>query len=223
MKKLQLLQQQLGYTFKNIALLKQALTHRSYGKDNNERLEFVGDGILDCVIALNLYLKFPELAEGELSKMRAALVNQDGLVEIGEALYLGEYLLLGDGELKSGGRQRPSIVADGVEALFAAIFLDGGFECVRATIEKLFADKINRDALPLKDYKTQLQEVIQARHLNLPAYDIIETSGPEHEMVFKVECRLEALNLITVGIGKGKKQASQDAAYKLLQLLQEKY
>ncbi len=223
MKKLQLLQQQLGYTFKNIALLKQALTHRSYAKDNNERLEFVGDGILDCVIALNLYLKFPELAEGELSKMRAALVNQDGLVEIGEVLYLGEYLLLGDGELKSGGRQRPSIVADGVEALFAAIFLDGGFECVRATIEKLFADKINRDALPLKDYKTQLQEVIQARHLNLPAYDIIETSGPEHEMVFKVECRLEALNLITVGIGKGKKQASQDAAYKLLQLLQEKY
>ncbi len=223
MKKLQLLQQQLGYTFKNIALLKQALTHRSFAKDNNERLEFVGDGILDCVIALNLYLKFPELAEGELSKMRAALVNQDGLVEIGEALHLGEYLLLGDGELKSGGRQRPSIVADGVEAVFAAIFLDGGFECVRATIEKLFADKINRDALPLKDFKTQLQEVIQARHLNLPAYDIIETSGPEHEMVFKVECRLEALNLITVGVGKGKKQASQDAAYKLLQLLQEKY
>lgn len=223
MKKLQLLQQQLGYTFKNIALLKQALTHRSFAKDNNERLEFVGDGILDCVIALNLYLKFPELAEGELSKMRAALVNQDGLVEIGESLHLGEYLLLGDGELKSGGRQRPSIVADGVEAVFAAIFLDGGFECVRATIEKLFADKINRDALPLKDFKTQLQEVIQARHLNLPAYDIIETSGPEHEMVFKVECRLEALNLITVGVGKGKKQASQDAAYKLLQLLQEKY
>ena len=222
MKKLQLLQEQLGYQFNNIALLKQALTHRSFAKNNNERLEFVGDGILDCVIALNLYLKFPELAEGELSKMRAALVNQDGLVEIGEMLHLGEYLLLGDGELKSGGRQRPSIVADGVEALFAAIFLDGGFEYARATIEKIFATKINRDALPLKDYKTQLQEVIQARHLSLPVYDIIETSGPEHEMVFKVECRLEALDLVAVGVGKGKKQASQDAAYQLLQLLQEK-
>lgn len=222
MKKLQLLQEQLGYSFKDISLLKQALTHRSFAKNNNERLEFVGDGILDCVIALNLYLKFPELAEGELSKMRAALVNQDGLVEIAEALHLGEYLLLGDGELKSGGRQRPSIVADGVEALFAAVFLDGGFECARATIEKLFADKFSREMLSIKDYKTQLQEVIQARHLSLPVYEIIETSGPEHEMVFKVECRLETLNLIAIGIGKGKKQASQDAAYKLLQLLQEK-
>lgn len=222
MKKLQLLQDRLEYYFKDISLLRQALTHRSFGKDNNERLEFVGDGILDCVIALNLYLKFPELPEGELSKMRAALVNQDGLVEIGGALGLGEYLRLGDGEIKSGGRQRPSIVADCVEAIFAAIFLDGGFDSVHKTIEKLFVGKIDRDILPLKDYKTQLQEIVQALHLDLPVYEIIETSGPEHEMVFTVECRLSALDLIAVGIGKGKKQASQAAAYKLLQLLQEK-
>lgn len=216
------LQENLGYAFNDISLLRQAVTHRSYGKLNNERLEFVGDGILDCVIALNLYLLYPDLSEGELSKMRAALVNQDGLVEIAEQINLGHYLFLGDGEIKSGGRSRPSIIADCLEALFAAILLDSDFEKVKIVIERLFYYPLREQQQgKTKDYKTLLQETAQAKHYKLPLYEIVATSGPEHDTIFTVECSIEELQLKARGEGKGKKQASQNAAFNLLQLLKE--
>ncbi len=218
------LQQQLAYHFKDVSLLRQALTHRSYGKPHNERLEFVGDGILDFIIALSLYQLYPQLSEGELSKMRAALVNQDGLLEIAEQLNLGRYLLLGDGELKSGGRERPSILADAVEAIFAAIVLDSDFNQARQVIEALFYQNL-REGQNNKchDYKTRLQEYTQSKHYQLPSYMITERIGPEHDMLFRVECRINELNLSAQGEGKGKKQASQAAACNLLSLLQESF
>lgn len=222
MAKLSDLEQQIGYHFKNNSLLRQAVTHRSYGRPNNERLEFVGDGILDCVIALNLYEMYPDLPEGQLSKMRAALVNQDSLVEIAEQLDIGHYLYLGDGELKSGGRSRPSILADCLEALFAAIMLDSDFITAQKVIEKLFYYPLREQQNnQTKDYKTQLQEYLQSRRLSLPRYNIISMTGPEHDMLFRVECAIEELELRAWGEGKGKKQASQNAAQNLLVLLKE--
>ncbi len=217
------LQEQLGYEFRDVSLLSRAVTHRSFGRNNNERLEFVGDGILDCVIALNLYNLYPDLSEGELSKMRASLVNQEGLAQIADLLNLGAYIFLGDGELKSGGRERPSILADCLEALFAAIVLDSSFENARQVIEKLFYYPLREQQISKnKDYKTQLQEYLQARKLKLPAYNIIAMSGPEHDMVFSIECVIEELKLSAIGKGKGKKQASQAAAFNLLNILNEK-
>lgn len=216
------LQELLAYQFNDISLLRQAVTHRSYGRPNNERLEFVGDGVLDYVIALNLYELYPGLSEGELSKMRAALVNQNGLVEIAEQLNLGQYLFLGDGELKSGGRERPSILADALEAILAAISLDSNFEKVKQVIERLFYYPLReQQSGKTKDYKTILQEYIQAKRYRLPIYEIIERIGPDHNMLFKVECYIEELGLKAQGSGKGKKQASQSAAHNLLNLLKE--
>jgi ribonuclease-3 len=215
------LQEQLGYEFNDISLLRQAVTHRSYGRHNNERLEFVGDGILDYVIAVNLYQLYPQLSEGELSKMRAALVNQDGLVEIADQLNLGMYLFLGDGELKSGGRSRPSILADALEAIFAAISLDSNIEKARQVIERLFYYPLREKQGRTQDYKTQLQEYIQARRFRLPQYEIVAMIGPEHDMLFKIECSIEELGLKAYGEGKGKKQASQNAAHNLLMILKE--
>jgi ribonuclease-3 len=216
------LQEQLGYEFNDVSLLRQAITHRSYSKINNERLEFVGDGVLDYVIALNLYQIYPDLSEGELSKMRAALVNQDGLVEIAEQLNLGHCLYLGNGELKSGGRQRPSILADALEAIFAAITLDSSFEKCRRVIERLFYYPLREQQQgKTKDYKTQLQEYIQAKRFRLPRYEIVGMTGPEHDMLFRVECTIEELDVRAYGEGKGKKQASQCAANNLLMLLNE--
>ncbi|TXI92360.1 MAG: ribonuclease III [Neisseriales bacterium] len=214
------LQENLGYEFHDVSLLRQAITHRSYAKNNNERLEFLGDGILDCLIALNLYQLFPNLSEGELSKMRSALVNQDGLVEIAEQLNVGRYIFLGDGEIKSGGRERPSILADCLEAIIAAIFLDGGFNRAREVVERLFYYPLREQQYgKTKDYKTQLQEYLQARRYKLPEYKIVDMRGPEHDMVFLVECEITELELKAVGSGKGKKQASQVAAYNVLNLL----
>ena len=216
------LQELLGYEFHDAGLLRQALTHRSYGRPNNERLEFLGDGILDYVIALNLYQLYPDLSEGELSKMRAGLVNQDGLVEIADQLNLGRYLFLGDGELKSGGRSRPSILADTLEALFAAISLDSNSEKTRKVIERLFYYPLREEqGIRTRDFKTQLQEYIQAKRFHLPRYEIVLLTGPEHDMVFRIQCSIEELNLHAFGEGKGKKQASQNAAHNLLVMLEE--
>lgn len=222
MKKLSELESMLGYRFRNLSLLRQALTHRSYSRQHNERLEFVGDGILDCVIALNLYQLYPDWSEGKLSKMRAELVNQDCLVDIADTLSLGEHLYLGDGELKSGGRSRPSILADSLEAIFAAIMLDSSFSQAQVVIEKLFY-YLMRDGQDgkNKDYKTQLQEYVQSKRLSLPRYEIVSMSGPEHDTVFKVECAISELELRAWGEGKGKKQASQNAAQNLLNLLRD--
>ncbi len=216
------LQELLGYEFHDAGLLRQALTHRSYGRPNNERLEFLGDGILDYVIALNLYQLYPDLSEGELSKMRAGLVNQDGLVEIADQLNLGRYLFLGDGELKSGGRSRPSILADTLEAIFAAISLDSNSEKTRKVIERLFYYPLREEqGIRTRDFKTQLQEYIQAKRFHLPRYEIVLLTGPEHDMVFRIQCSIEELNLHAFGEGKGKKQASQNAAHNLLVMLEE--
>jgi ribonuclease-3 len=217
------LQAQLGYFFTDVALLRQALTHRSYGKLNNERLEFVGDGILDYVIALNLYLRYPDLTEGELSKMRAGLVNQEALVELSEILNLGQYLFLGDGEAKSGGRKRPSILADAMEAIFAAISLDSSFQEAKAAIERLYNDRFkNAIGLLQKDNKSLLQEYLQARRIKVPLYNVLESIGPDHDTIFNVECDIPELAVKFNAFGKSKKEASQAVAGNILKILKKR-
>lgn len=217
------LQLDLGYTFIDVSMLKRALTHRSFAKLNYERLEFVGDGILDYAIALSLYKRYPDLAEGELSKIRAALVSQDSLFDIANDINLGKYLFLGDGEEKSGGRSRPSILADTLEAIFAAISLDSSVLESLATIEKLFNKKFtNAEDLINKDSKSILQEFLQANRISTPLYNIISSSGPDHESIFCVECYIAELNVKVIAYGKSKKEASQIAAEKALQLIKER-
>ena len=216
------LQKKLGYSFKNASLLKQALTHKSFGRDNYERLEFVGDGILDYVIALNLFYKYPHLPEGELSKMRSALVNQDTLKELAIELDLGKYLYLGDGEEKSEGRTRASILADSIEAIIAAISIDSSFNEARLFIERLYIDRFGQASLlMLKDSKSVLQELLQSRQIKVPKYIVLSATGPEHDSVFSVECAIEVLGLRVLGVGKTKKEASQNAAGDMLILLKE--
>ena len=219
---LEQLQQKLGYVFKNSSLLKQALTHKSFGRDNYERLEFVGDGILDYVIAFNLFQKYQHLPEGELSKMRSALVNQDTLKELAIGLDIGKHLFLGDGEEKSEGRTRASILADSIEAIIAAISLDSSFNEAKLFIERLYIDKFGHAAvLVLKDSKSLLQELLQSRQIEVPKYNVLSATGPEHDRVFNVECAIDALGLKVLGIGKTKKEASQNAASDMLKLLKD--
>lgn len=210
----QRLQQVLGYTFKQPELLTQALTHRSYGAANNERLEFLGDSVLNCSIARKLYEAFPALPEGSLSRLRANLVCQDTLAEIAAVLRLGENLRLGEGELKSGGFRRPSILADALESLFGAIFLDAGFDEAQRVIRGLF-DPLIAKIDPKdsgKDAKTQLQEMLQSRRLPLPEYRLIDTQGEAHDQSFIVECVLTKPSLTTRGVGKSRRAAEQEAA-----------
>ncbi len=210
----QSLETHLGHTWRERHLLTQALTHRSHGADNNERLEYLGDGVLNCVVGLMLYQHFPDLPEGRLSRLRANLVNQDSLHEIARELDLGRYLRLGEGELKSGGASRPSILADALESLFGAAFLDGGFEAARAMIEGLFSERINaiNPTVQGKDAKTRLQEWLQSRHHGLPRYTLIDTSGQAHAQTFHVECHIAALKITTMGQGCNRKTAEQVAA-----------
>lgn len=223
MQDLKALEKDLDYTFKDVSLLRLALTHRSYGKSNNERLEFVGDGILDYAIAIILYHNFSDLAEGTLSKIRAALVNQESLSELANKLKLGQYLLLGDGEEKSGGRQRPSILADCLEAIFAAICLDSGIEQALVVIKELFNAKlINAEKLLVKDSKSILQEYLQAKQITVPVYHVIGSTGPDHDSVFKVECHIPELDIKVEAYGKSKKEASQFAAEESLKIMKER-
>lgn len=208
------LESRLGYTFSHPGLLAQALTHRSHSADHNERLEFLGDGILNCVVGAMLYERFPSFREGQLSRMRANLVNQQPLYEIARDLELGRYLRLGEGELRSGGAERPSILADALESLLGAVFLDGGFEAARGLVARLLSsrvDKIDAEAQG-KDAKTLLQEWLQSRRHGLPSYELIETSGQAHAQTFRVACRVDVLNLLTEGTGPSRKAAEQDAA-----------
>ena len=210
----QRLQQALGYTFKQPELLTQALTHRSYGAANNERLEFLGDSVLNCSIARKLYETFPDLPEGSLSRLRANLVCQDTLAEIATSLRLGESLWLGEGELKSGGFRRPSILADALESLFGAILLDAGFDEAQRVVRGLFdplVAKIDPKASG-KDAKTQLQEMLQSRRLPLPEYRLVDTRGEAHDQSFIVECVLTKPSLTTRGMGKSRRAAEQEAA-----------
>ena len=208
------LERALGHTFRSAALARQALTHRSHGSPHNERLEFLGDGLLNCAVATLLYERFPQRNEGELSRLRAQLVNQSALCEVAARLGLGERLLLGEGELKSGGFRRPSILADALEALLGAIYLDAGFEAVRAAVERLLGPELEAaDAQPVhKDPKTALQELLQGRKLALPRYVVIAVEGEAHDQTFRVECRVDELDIAEIGKGPSRRAAEQDAA-----------
>jgi ribonuclease-3 len=221
---LKALQKQLGYSFSQTGLLAQALTHRSYSVENNERLEFLGDGILNCVVGAMLFERFPELREGQLSRMRANLVNQQPLYEVAQELELGRYLKLGEGEQKSGGPQRPSILADALESLLGAVFLDGGFEAARAVVARLLGSRLDRvdPRSQGKDAKTLLQEWLQSRRHGLPTYELLETSGQAHAQTFRVACRIDVLNLVTEGTGASRKAAEQAAAQAAYAQLSEK-
>lgn len=204
----------IGHDFRDAALLTRALTHRSAGAIHNERLEFLGDGVLNCAIAAELYRRFPALPEGELSRLRAHFVNQQTLADIAAGLGLGAALRLGEGEHRSGGAQRPSILADALEALLGAVFLDAGFDTACGAVGRLYAGLLDRaDPQELgKDPKTRLQEWLQARHLALPQYAVVATRGEAHAQTFEVECRVPAFSICTLGTGVSRRSAEQSAA-----------
>jgi ribonuclease-3 len=208
------LRQSIGYAFARRELLGQALTHRSYGAPHNERLEFLGDSVLNCVVAAELFERFGNLPEGDLSRMRARLVRQEALHQLAQNLGLGEYLRLGEGELKSGGSERPSILADAVEALVGAIFLDGGFAAAREAVRRLYEPLLaGLDPQALgKDPKTLLQELLQARQIALPQYSVVATRGVAHQQSFEVECLIPQLSVRTTGSGSSRRTAEQEAA-----------
>lgn len=204
----------LDYQFQDALLLEQALTHRSHGARHNERLEFLGDSVLNFVVAALLYKRFAKIDEGDLSRLRANLVKQSSLAEIAQKLSLSQYLRLGEGELKSGGFRRPSILADTLEAIFGAIFLDAGFEAAQQTISKLYMPIIQGvDPRTLgKDPKTLLQELLQGRKLDLPAYTVVATHGAAHSQMFDVECSIPALDIKVLAAGSSRRAAEQLAA-----------
>jgi ribonuclease-3 len=210
----------LDHAFRNPDLLRQALTHRSYGAAHNERLEFVGDAVLNCAIGLALYQQFPGLPEGDLSRLRAHLVNRDTLARVARGLGLGASLRLGEGEQKSGGAERGSILADALEAVFGAVAVDAGFAAAEAVIGSVFAELLrNADPDVLgKDPKTRLQEWLQSRRLPVPEYVVVATHGEAHAQQFSVECRITALTIAAPGIGSSRRAAEQDAALEALTL-----
>lgn len=211
----------LGHQFSDPSLLRTALTHRSFGTPNNERLEFLGDGILDFVIADLLYRRFQELPEGDLSRLRANLVKQDTLHRLALTVDIGQHLRLGEGELKSGGAQRPSILADALEAVFGAIYLDAGFAAAQQAIAGLYGPSIDelKPGHFQKDAKTRLQEWLQGRKKSLPRYQLVATAGAAHEQSFSVACEIESPALRTLGEGNSRRIAEQAAAEKALKEL----
>ena len=214
------LEKKRGYHFCNTALLKRALTHRSYSIDNNERLEFLGDALLNYTVANLLFDYFKQEAEGQLSKMRAALVNQDSLAQIALSLNLGDYLHLGKGEIKAKGYTKPSILSDALEALFAAISIDSSYFHAHKVIAQFYQPKIKTlHLLEINDAKSMLQELLQAKKLALPHYQLIQQSGQTHQQVFEIECRIDVLQIITRGQGNSRKQAEQKAASLAIQQL----
>ncbi len=204
----------LGHEFQRPELLAQALTHRSHGAIHNERLEFVGDAVLNCVVAAALFERFPAIPEGELSRVRASLVNRDTLARLARGLALSNEIRLGEGEVRSGGGERPSILADALEALFGAVFVDAGFDAARTVIEHIYAAEfIDLDPAALgKDPKTRLQEWLQARHIAVPEYAVMAISGEAHAQVFTIECRIPLLAVAATGSGSSRRAAEQAAA-----------
>jgi len=216
----------LAYVFANKALLKESLRHSSFVNEqirsdlrDNERLEFLGDAVVNLIVGHLLMSRFPELNEGELSRMRAHLVNEARLAAIAREMDLGAYIKLGKGEMQSEGRDKPSILADALEALIAAVYLDGGFDAAFRMVETWFSDPLERNGATIRnhDYKSQLQELVQTIQMQLPTYTVIREEGPDHDKTFQV--MLTAGELRTEGIGKSKKAAEQDAAGKALELL----
>lgn len=211
----------LHYHFQDAGLIKLALTHRSKGSKHNERLEFLGDSIINCVIAEALYQQFPEATEGELSRWRAVLVNRDSLGDLARQFDLGAYLYLGPGELKSGGDQRQSILSCAMEAVVGAIYLDGGFDLTRTTILHWYQFLLQSlsSAASHKDPKTLLQEYLQAKHLPLPLYQIEDIEGAAHKQVFIISCSVDGLPEKTTGKGTSRRRAEQAAAEAMLGVL----
>ena len=215
------LQQRTGYRFADVSLLTQALTHRSHGTDHNERLEFLGDAVLSLAVSSLLFERFAGSDEGDLTRVRAHLVREDSLHRMAVQLELPEVLRLSEGEARGGGAQRPSILADALEALFGATFLDGGFDAARDLVRHLFGEIIATTDMGSwsKDAKTELQEWLQARRLAVPTYSIRATRGQAHAQTFEVECSVPALGLVESGEGRSRRVAEQEAARRMLDSL----
>ena len=208
----------LGYHFKDPQLLQAALTHRSAGGRNNERLEFLGDAVLGYIVADWLYTLFPDANEGQLSRLRASLVKKETLADIARIVAVGDYLHLGSGELKSGGFRRDSILADALEAILGGIVLDSGFEACRACVQRLFSSKVHQLSMldELKDAKTRLQEYLQSHQLDLPVYEVTKIAGKSHNQQFYVECRVAGTQQSCQGKGSSRRRAEQAAAAGML-------
>ena len=211
----------LNFRFGDQKLLLQALSHRSAGSNNNERLEYLGDSMLNAVISAHLFEKHAQLEEGALTRLRASLVNQASLAAVAGNLALGEYLVLGAGELKSGGQRRASILADALEALLGAIYLDAGFASMRTVVLHLFKERLAAPVIrdPMKDNKTRLQEALQARDLPLPVYSVEAITGQAHRQLFRVYCQVKALGIDARGEATNRRAAEQQAAQRVLELL----
>lgn len=216
------LHQTLDYRFRDTGLFEQALTHRSATGESNERLEFLGDAVLDTVVSEVVFRAFPNAPEGDLSRLRSSLVKDTALTRLAVELGLGDWLILGSGERKTGGHRRASILADALEALFGAVYLDAGFEASRTLIEKAFGERFYDlpDPKELRDPKTRLQEWLQARQHDLPEYRLVDVSGQAHEQKFEVECSIAGIEPTTRGSGSSRRRAEQKSARAMLDLLQ---
>ena len=213
------LHKSLAYTFDDEQLLRRALTHRSAPGPNNERLEFLGDAVLQLVISELVFEKTQDASEGQLSRLRSTLVKDTTLAEVAEGLGIGEHLILGSGEKKSGGHRRSSILADTLEAIFGAVYLDAGLDGARKIIHKAYGDRLHDlpEAADLRDPKSRLQELLQSRNLALPDYTIEKTSGKAHKQSFEVACSIAELDAVTIGTGSSRRDAEQEAALAMLE------
>lgn len=219
------LEQKLDYKFLNTSLLDNALTHRSHSGPNNERLEFLGDSLLNFIVAEMLFDHFPQAPEGDLSRLRAALVRGETLAEIAREFCLGEYLNLGEGELKSGGFRRASILADALEAVIGAIYLDSGIEACKGCVRRWMEGRMGGLSLVTgeKDAKSQLQEWLQARKKPLPVYAVVDTQGDSHNQLFTISCSVVLLDEIATATASSRKNAEKEAAQLMLQKLEKTY
>lgn len=212
----------LGHSFKHADLLEQGLTHRSAGASNNERLEFLGDALIGFMIAEALWERFPQANEGTLSRMRASLVKRESLARLARGLHLGDYLRLGAGELRTGGHARDSILADALEAVLGAVYLDAGFTATQAVVMALFAERLDETSAEQsgKDPKTRLQEWLQSRKRPLPEYVVTAIGGDQHDQMFTVSCLLSDASLQTLGDGSSRRRAEQSAAAAMLEQIE---
>jgi len=206
------LQALLGYSFADAGLLRRALTHSSYARNHNERLEFLGDAVIDLVMSEELYRRYPSVTEGELTRMRAGLVSRPAMAELASAYSLGEFLLLGAGELKTGGERRESNLANALEAVVGAIYLDGGYLACRACVLAWYRDRLSRLRPHRRDPKSQLQEYLQGRGKPRPVYDVVSVQGPDQDQVFTVSCSVVELDHPVTGVDRNRRRAEQAAA-----------
>ena len=221
---LSVLQERIGYRFQDEKLLRRAVTHRSYAAEHNERLEFLGDSVLNCVIGYALFLRDTHFSEGDLSRVRANLVCEKTLHEVAKRIDISSFLYMGEGELKTGGAERASILADAMEAIFGAVFAEAGFEAAQEVILRLY-DPILTGLTPeqlSKDPKTRLQEMLQGLHLPRPEYDIVEVRGLAHDQTFVTSCRITSMQVETTGTASSRRGAEQEAARKALEILSER-